>query len=156
MIVEWMLMPLRRYFDFEGRSRRTEYWMFFLLHFILLMPPLFMVIAGIIANPESNELSGITIAGFGFMFLIWLVFLIPMLAVQVRRFHDQDKSGCWGLFRPSAASSFSSSCVWKAHAGPTSTAQIRNSDQRVASRDLATCVLDANKNPPKGGFLYWP
>ena len=33
--MEWMLMPLRRYADFSGRSRRKEYWMFTL--FILLV-----------------------------------------------------------------------------------------------------------------------
>ncbi|NQV94717.1 MAG: DUF805 domain-containing protein, partial [Sphingomonadales bacterium] len=29
--MEWMLMPLRRYADFSGRSRHKEYWMFALL-----------------------------------------------------------------------------------------------------------------------------
>ena len=28
--MHWMLMPLRRYAEFSGRSRRKEYWMFFL------------------------------------------------------------------------------------------------------------------------------
>ena len=28
--MNWMLMPLRRYADFSGRSRRKEYWMFVL------------------------------------------------------------------------------------------------------------------------------
>ncbi len=26
--MEYMLMPLKRYADFQGRSRRMEYWMF--------------------------------------------------------------------------------------------------------------------------------
>jgi uncharacterized membrane protein YhaH (DUF805 family) len=33
-MIEWMLMPLRRYADFNGRSRRKEYWMHVLLIFI--------------------------------------------------------------------------------------------------------------------------
>ena len=33
--MEWMLMPLRRYADFSGRSRRKEYWMFVLFEIIL-------------------------------------------------------------------------------------------------------------------------
>ena len=33
--MEWMLLPYRRYFDFSGRSRRKEYWMFFLFVFII-------------------------------------------------------------------------------------------------------------------------
>jgi uncharacterized membrane protein YhaH (DUF805 family) len=30
-----MFLPFRRYFDFQGRSRRLEFWMFFLLNFII-------------------------------------------------------------------------------------------------------------------------
>jgi uncharacterized membrane protein YhaH (DUF805 family) len=26
--MQWMLLPYRRYFEFSGRSRRMEYWMF--------------------------------------------------------------------------------------------------------------------------------
>ncbi|WP_367947288.1 DUF805 domain-containing protein [Sphingopyxis sp. BSNA05] len=30
-----MLLPLRRYADFSGRSRRREFWMFFLFQFLI-------------------------------------------------------------------------------------------------------------------------
>jgi uncharacterized membrane protein YhaH (DUF805 family) len=30
-----MFLPFRRYFDFQGRSRRLEFWMFFLLNWIV-------------------------------------------------------------------------------------------------------------------------
>ena len=33
--MEWMLMPLKRYAEFTGRSRRKEYWMWFL--FIIIV-----------------------------------------------------------------------------------------------------------------------
>lgn len=33
--MEYMIMPLKRYFDFSGRSRRMEYWMFFLFTMIV-------------------------------------------------------------------------------------------------------------------------
>ena len=33
--MNWMLMPLRRYADFNGRSRRKEYWMWQLLNLII-------------------------------------------------------------------------------------------------------------------------
>ena len=26
--MEWMILPFKRYVDFEGRSRRKEFWMF--------------------------------------------------------------------------------------------------------------------------------
>ena len=33
--MKWMLMPLHRYADFEGRSRRMEYWMWVLFNVLL-------------------------------------------------------------------------------------------------------------------------
>jgi uncharacterized membrane protein YhaH (DUF805 family) len=33
--MQWMLMPLRRYADFQGRSRRKEFWMWQLLNIII-------------------------------------------------------------------------------------------------------------------------
>ncbi|MCF5951376.1 DUF805 domain-containing protein, partial [Xanthomonas perforans] len=34
--MEWMLLPLKRYADFYGRSRRNEYWMFALMQLLML------------------------------------------------------------------------------------------------------------------------
>ncbi len=42
--MEWMLMPLKRYADFSGRSRRKEYWMFLLFEIILF------TVVGIVAG----------------------------------------------------------------------------------------------------------
>ena len=84
--MDWMLLPLRRYADFQGRSRRKEYWMFFLL----------VIIAVILALIIDNVLGmGQMVAGvYGpVLLLVVLGIFIPSLAVQVRRFHDQDKSG---------------------------------------------------------------
>ena len=100
--MEWMLMPLRRYADFSGRSRRKEYWMFTL--FILLvyvgLITLLAVGGGLsgMFDPTASGGAGITALGgtvlalFG---LFVLAILIPTIAVQVRRMHDQDKSGWW-------------------------------------------------------------
>ena len=35
LLMHWMLMPLRRYAEFSGRSRRKEYWMFVLLNVLI-------------------------------------------------------------------------------------------------------------------------
>jgi uncharacterized membrane protein YhaH (DUF805 family) len=87
-----MIMPIKRYADFEGRSRRKEYWMFVLFQFLLLVP------VGIILSLFSaTEAGGESTLGGIFLIVVGLiylgVFLIPGIAVQVRRFHDQDKSG---------------------------------------------------------------
>src|SRR3954468_23833798 len=33
--MEYMLMPLKRFFDFSGRSRRKEFWLWWLLYIII-------------------------------------------------------------------------------------------------------------------------
>ncbi|MBX7457880.1 DUF805 domain-containing protein [Qipengyuania sp. 1NDH17] len=87
--MEYMIMPLKRYFDFSGRSRRMEYWMFFLFTMIVFGVLGTVMIAGLGAD-ETGLFSGA--AGLLFMIVAAALF-IPSLAVQVRRFHDQDKSG---------------------------------------------------------------
>ena len=68
-----------KYATFSGRARRSEFWYFFLLNFLV----------GIV-------LSLIPVVSF--LSAIWtLVILIPFLAVTVRRFHDIGKSGWWFL-----------------------------------------------------------
>lgn len=79
---EWMLLPLKRYAEFSGRSPRAEYWWFVLFSFLVSIP------AGII-----DAILGIQIAGG----LLSLGLLLPSLAVGVRRLHDLDRSGWWIL-----------------------------------------------------------
>lgn len=81
----WMLLPLKRYADFEGRSSRKEFWMF-LLFTNLVSAALF--IFGAIVSPDL---------GLGLLLLGFLGVLLPFIAVQVRRFHDQGKSGWFAL-----------------------------------------------------------
>lgn len=109
--MHWMILPLKRYFDFKGRSRRMEYWMFFLLNMIVgvvLIGPFFFSTFGILmdsaasgASDEAAELamleamSGAGGISFG-LFGIWaLATFIPNIAVTVRRLHDRDMSGWW-------------------------------------------------------------
>ena len=89
-MLEWATLPLKRYADFSGRSRRKEYWLF-VLGFII----------AIIAAMTVESLLGMSdMIGEGYGPLSLLVILglfIPALAVQVRRFHDQNKSGWFVL-----------------------------------------------------------
>jgi len=97
--MDYMLMPLRRYFDFEGRSRRKEFWMFFLLNTIVVFVlGGMLLVTGYSMDPYGGSSGGpfawLLMAVLG---LYWLAILIPSIAVQVRRFHDQDKSGWFVL-----------------------------------------------------------
>ena len=88
--MDWMLMPLRRYAEFSGRSRRKEYWMFFLGVFIVSF--VLQIVEGIVG------LSGMIGGLYGPLTTIFLLgILIPNIAVGVRRLHDTDRSGWWLL-----------------------------------------------------------
>lgn len=81
----------QRFVDFQGRSRRSEYWWFFLFQFLFSIVG--QIVIGILA-------AAIPILGavLGIVFLIALLALIlPGIAVSIRRLHDLDKSGWWLL-----------------------------------------------------------
>ena len=89
-MLDWMMMPLKRYTDFAGRSRRKEYWFFLLGVFIVAI--LLSIIEGILG------LSGMVGGVYGPLTTLFLLgIIIPSIAVQIRRFHDQDKSGWFVL-----------------------------------------------------------
>ena len=111
--MEWMILPFKRYADFQGRSRRKEYWMFFLLNMILavvLIGPFYfsfvgdLVTAGAGGGSDEEAMAaafesagGLSLAGLGLYALYALAALIPGIAVAVRRLHDRDMSGWWYL-----------------------------------------------------------
>jgi len=97
--MDYMLMPFMRYFDFAGRSRRKEYWMFFLLNLIIITVMTTVLFSlGFSMDPYAASSGGpVTWLIFAVLGLYSLIVLIPSIAVQVRRFHDQDKSGWFVL-----------------------------------------------------------
>jgi uncharacterized membrane protein YhaH (DUF805 family) len=103
--MEWMLMPLRRYAEFSGRSRRMEYWMFVLFQFLIniaLYVLMFVVIGGsaMMMGPDSGGMAalGIGMIILGILYLIVTFgLIIPALAVGVRRLHDTNRTGWWLL-----------------------------------------------------------
>lgn len=101
--MDWMLMPLRRYADFSGRSRRMEYWMWILLQFLIGIgfSVVLMAVAGsALMSGDPGQLvamGGIVLILYLLYMLIALVFFIPNLAVTVRRLHDTNRSGWWIL-----------------------------------------------------------
>lgn len=105
--MEWMLLPLKRYAEFSGRSRRMEYWMFALLNIIIAAVLMSLMLVGgfslgNFANPENPQVAfgPIFWLGVGLMGLWALAIFIPSIAVTIRRLHDRDMSGWWylGLF----------------------------------------------------------
>jgi len=84
--MNWYLHVLRNYAQFNGRSRRSEYWYFLL--FNLLVAVLLGFADGVLRK----------IVGFGMLGMLYsLVVLVPGIAVSIRRLHDTDRSGWWLL-----------------------------------------------------------
>ncbi len=101
--MEWMLMPLRRYAEFSGRSRRMEYWMFALLNVIVMSVITMLMVAGGfsmsgLANGAPPEAPGILFwLGACLLGIYVLAIIVPSIAVTIRRLHDRDMSGWWYL-----------------------------------------------------------
>lgn len=97
--MQWMLLPYRRYFEFSGRSRRMEYWMFTL--FGILVNAAITVVLGRTAYTSMGSFvwfdTRLNAVGDIVSGLFALFSLIPSLAVLVRRLHDVDRSGWWLL-----------------------------------------------------------
>ncbi len=80
--MNWYLEVIKKYAVFDGRARRTEYWMFFLFNIIIAFGLGF--IEGLVGSP-------------GILGMLYaLAVLIPGIAVSVRRLHDTNRSG-WFL-----------------------------------------------------------
>ena len=82
-----MFTAYRRYWDFPGRSSRSEYWLFFLWVFILGF------IAGLVDRLALQS------QGFIGPCTLFLTFahMIPNLSLAFRRLHDTDRSAWWLL-----------------------------------------------------------
>ncbi len=91
----WMLMPLRRYAEFSGRSRRKEFWMWVLFTTIVSTILAVIGIMGAESRLFSSE-SGLMLYYACTLGLFSLVIFIPNLALVVRRLHDTDRSG-WNI-----------------------------------------------------------
>jgi uncharacterized membrane protein YhaH (DUF805 family) len=98
-----MLMPLKRYAEFSGRSRRMEYWMFQLFMFLvyIAMVVLMMVVGAgglMTGDPTAAVAAGGAALVIGGLYILFaLAMFIPSLAVSVRRLHDTNRSGWWIL-----------------------------------------------------------
>jgi len=103
--MEHMFKPLSRLTDFNGRSRRKEYWLWVLF-----------VVAGVIAMSlldaalglggsatsystygDSGFSASASITGGILTIIFSLLTMLPGIGVAIRRMHDTDRSGWWLL-----------------------------------------------------------
>ena len=87
--MNWYLDVLKKYAIFTGRSRRKEYWMFFLFNILISIA---LSVADMALGLADSE------TGSGPISLVYsLAVFIPSIAVGIRRLHDVDRSGWWTL-----------------------------------------------------------
>lgn len=110
-MLQWMILPLKRYADFSGRSRRREFFGFFVLNTLVtgaLLGPIWTWLVGnaaaLKAAGMSPKLAGTiadpspTVLGLGLLGGLWAIgTLVPTVALSVRRLHDRGMSGWWYL-----------------------------------------------------------
>ncbi|MEV0454611.1 DUF805 domain-containing protein [Catellatospora methionotrophica] len=81
--MSYYLDVLKKYASFGGRARRKEFWMFTLIHVVILF-----ALVGLYSATEVGAFYYLYIAYF-------LGTIIPTLAVTWRRLHDTGRSGGW-------------------------------------------------------------
>ena len=84
----------------SGRATRAEYWWWFLFVWLISFIPY----VGIFASMDWTSNGDGSVSGSGggasvlwwiIFLLLWAVFLLPSIAVSVRRLHDTNRSGWW-------------------------------------------------------------
>ncbi|HEK1804796.1 TPA: DUF805 domain-containing protein [Proteus mirabilis] len=90
--MNWYLEVIKNnYANFSGRARRKEYWMFIVVNTIILAVLYGIMFSSI--DSYTGEMSGTGFAALIIIGIYSLATIIPNIAVTVRRFHDQDRSG---------------------------------------------------------------
>jgi uncharacterized membrane protein YhaH (DUF805 family) len=89
--MNWYLAVLRKYADFNGRARRSEYWYFTL--FTLIAVVVLALVGALLDMVTGTTQTAMWINAL--VGLYWLAVLLPSLGVTVRRLHDTGRSGWW-------------------------------------------------------------
>ncbi|KHT63315.1 membrane protein [Photobacterium gaetbulicola] len=87
--MNWYIHVLKNYAVFKGRSRRQEYWYFFLFNIIISIA--LSMLDSALGNPGAGEGAGLIGTVYS------LAVLVPSIAVGVRRLHDTGRTGWWML-----------------------------------------------------------
>lgn len=98
--MEYVLLPLKRYADFSGRSRRKEFWSYILAvwvaTFVLMYLDTALGLGGTATSYSEGGSVGFNMSGGWLTIIFALAIIVPNIAVSVRRLHDVGKSG-WML-----------------------------------------------------------
>lgn len=77
-----------------GRSTRAEYWWWFLFVWLVSLVP-YIGLSVALGGDDADGLSGGGVLWLILVIVVALAFILPSIAVSVRRLHDTDRSGWW-------------------------------------------------------------
>ena len=80
-VINSVIVCFVKYFDFEGRASRSEFWHWQLFRILLFL--------------SLTYLESLLFTGLNFTFNLLL--LIPEITESIRRLHDTNRSGLWYL-----------------------------------------------------------
>jgi uncharacterized membrane protein YhaH (DUF805 family) len=86
-----ILEPWIRAFDFAGRSRRREYFIFY-AELIVAVISVILIFGGRIDENSFERIPSVVQISLG---VLVLISILPSLSLHVRRLHDQNRSGWW-------------------------------------------------------------
>jgi uncharacterized membrane protein YhaH (DUF805 family) len=85
-----------KYFSFHGRLRRSQYWLYHLVQWAVLIATV-LAVSGLMQAAGSDSMSPALAVPLGIAGIVLYVGLVwSSLSVSVRRCHDRNKSG-WFL-----------------------------------------------------------
>ena len=140
---------MRKYADFSGRARRSEYWWFYLALQIIMLPFVLVFIGTYVAFLTGLESTthadgsvtldadgadfGPMLATLALMMLVSLAFTLPSYAATVRRLHDMGQTGLWVLLNFAGLGIVATvMCIMDTQPGPNQWGPDPKAGERVA------------------------
>ena len=121
---------LKKYFDFKGRARRSEFWWFVL--FVLIVQ-------------SALSFLGMVIPGVGYVSLVVsLALLIPQLSVLCRRLHDTSRGSWWVVLMALLLAGYYGSFGAMLGSNFTSLANMSNPEDMLAVMEAITESIQAS------------
>ncbi len=87
--INTILSVFYNYADFDGRSKRSEFWYFISLYLVINI----ILLRVMIYFPENDNLHTVYILLTILYIAFQVAFIIPIISLSVRRLHDIGKSG---------------------------------------------------------------
>ena len=89
------VQAMRKYADFDGRAKRSEYWWFAIIHTIINTVLNLSISYTLVAMSSPRFIDFFALIAIPVVY--GLATIVPTVAVNIRRLHDTGRSGLWLL-----------------------------------------------------------